>query len=200
MQAFGRNEALREALSQTFAAHVHNNIQDMFVGDLIREIGAPVLDRNLQSASVAAAMEILKDPAITQELKKDYEQVIEAHIFGEEKLSIEMRQAVREMHRQSELDRNLREFSKLKEQLAIFANSIFNGDIPGKLWKARSKAIANYDVVREGADWKLWRVDATGLTYGQVDEYIEECTKTIEYLSVFVRRSSWSFEDVTGPG
>lgn len=37
-----RNEELAHALRDTYAAHVHNAVTDMFVMDLIREIGAIV--------------------------------------------------------------------------------------------------------------------------------------------------------------
>jgi hypothetical protein len=42
----GRRDDLRDGLANTYAAHVHNAIQDVVLLDLIREIGALVLDRN----------------------------------------------------------------------------------------------------------------------------------------------------------
>jgi len=56
--AMTRNAELAEALSSTYAAHVHNTITDTFVIDLIREIGALVLDRDSNSASVAVAVKL----------------------------------------------------------------------------------------------------------------------------------------------
>jgi hypothetical protein len=66
-----RNEELAHALRDTYAAHVHNAVTDMFVMDLIREIGAIVLDQNPNSASVAVADQLLSDAAVVDELKKD---------------------------------------------------------------------------------------------------------------------------------
>ena len=43
-------------------------------------------------------------------------------------------------------------------------------------------------------NWKLWRVDGTGLTWGQINAYVDTCTKGIDTLSLLVRQTSFDFE------
>lgn len=72
---------------------------------------------------------------------------------------------------------------------------MISGGVGALLWTARSKSVAHYDVVRDGADWKLWRVDGTGLTYGQVDEYVDACTNAIHTLTLLVQRAHHDFPE-----
>ena len=60
----GRNDGLREALNADLCiAPMHNTVQTVLLLDLLREIGALVLDPNKKSASVASAMVALRDKA-----------------------------------------------------------------------------------------------------------------------------------------
>lgn len=75
MQALGRHEELHSALANTRAAHITNMLQDVLVMDLLREIGALVLDADPGSASVSRALTALRDPAVTDLLRSEYEVV-----------------------------------------------------------------------------------------------------------------------------
>jgi hypothetical protein len=90
-----------------------------------------------------------------------------------------MRGAIADIWREAELRRNIEEFERLRGQLSTIESDILNAELAPILWKARSKAGVHYDVVQEGKDWRLWRIEDTegGLTYGQLDEYIDNCTK-----------------------
>ena len=103
MQALGQSEALRDALAQTYAAHVHNAVQDVFVSDLIREIDVLVLDSNPSSASVASAMATLRDEAVLTELQADYRVIVPVRGYNERELDEAMSNLVHEMHEESEL-------------------------------------------------------------------------------------------------
>jgi hypothetical protein len=59
------------------------------------------------------------------------------------------------------------------------------------------ESVAHYDVVRDGFDWKLWRVDGTGLTYGQVDEFVDACTGAIHTLALLVQRTHHAFPEAS---
>ncbi len=74
--AMTRSTELADGLQGTYAAHVHNTVTDTFVIDLLREIGALVLDRDSNSASVAVAVRVLRDPLVLDELRKDYRIVL----------------------------------------------------------------------------------------------------------------------------
>ena len=49
--------------------------------------------------------------------------------------------------------------------------------------------------MRAGNDWKLWSVEGTGLTWGQINTYVDMCTKAIDALSLLVLQTSFDFEE-----
>jgi hypothetical protein len=75
MQSLGRREDLHAALSDADVAHITNMLLDVLVMDLLREIGALVLDRDASSASVARAMSALHDSDVIAELRAEHEVV-----------------------------------------------------------------------------------------------------------------------------
>jgi hypothetical protein len=200
MQALGRSRELHDALARTYAAHVHNAVQDVLINDLIREMGALILDRNQDSASVASAMETLRDESVLAELQKDYRAIVPVQMYDSEKFDDRMRATVNQMYEDAELRRNLDEFAMLKAQLAVIDKAVLTGGVGALLWTARSRSVAHYDVVRNGSDWKLWRVEGTGLTYGQLDEYVDACTGAIHTLALLVQRTHNDFPEASAIG
>lgn len=196
MQALGENEALRESLEQTYAAHVHNALQDVLLLDLFRELGALVLDRNPNSASVAVAVSALRDPKIMSELEAQY-RIVPAEpvrLYNEKDLDAETIAAIQKSLHDDELRRNLEQLAALPASLEEIERTLLLSEAAKTIWTARSKAVAHYDVVRDGADWKMWRIGSTGLTYGQLDSYVEAATSAIDKLSHFVRRAAFDFK------
>jgi hypothetical protein len=53
LQMLTSSDELWTALNQTRAAHVHNAIQDVLLGDLILQLAALILDKDSGSASVS---------------------------------------------------------------------------------------------------------------------------------------------------
>jgi hypothetical protein len=190
----GRSEELRGLLHETFAAHIHNELQDVLLLDLIREIGALVLDRDSRSGSVAAVSKDLRDPLVLEELKKDYLVAIPTNVYNANELDPALTAVALEMVEAADLERNLTEFACLRARLPE-ATRVRRGATARLLATARNKAVAHYDVVRDGADWRMWRVGPLGLTYGQLDVYIDQCTSVIELLLLFVLRHSRSFTE-----
>jgi len=192
MQAMGRSEDLRDALHSTYASHVHNTVQGVLLIDLIREIGALVLDESPQSASVASAMAALRSEVLLEELRSEYRIVPPlTRTYNDDELTDNMREVVAEMWQRAELERNLNEFDSLCSKLTKIDAEVMKAEIRPRLWKARSKAIAHYDLVQDGGDWRMWRIGDgdTTLTYGEVDRYIDACTAAIETLYLLVRRA-----------
>jgi hypothetical protein len=54
MDEMGKSEGLRAGLEHTHSAHVHNELHVVLIVDLIREVGALVLDKNPRSAKNGA--------------------------------------------------------------------------------------------------------------------------------------------------
>jgi hypothetical protein len=40
----------------------------------------------------------------------------------------------------------------------------------------------------------MWRIEGTGLTYGQMDEYIDDCSEAVDILLHLVLREAFDFE------
>jgi hypothetical protein len=196
MLAMGRSDALREALGQTHAAHVQNALQDVLLTDLIIQICALILDENSNSASVARALSALRDAHLRDELYAQYTIVPPVARIYEDELDEHTRAEVAQRLREDELRRNLADFDELYAHLSWIESAVLTDEVAGKLLKLRNKAVAHYDLVREEADWKLWRIGGTGLTYGQLDTYIAKCTEAVDSLNRLVRRASYIFDEL----
>jgi hypothetical protein len=194
MQSLGRNEDLHEALEQTYVTHITNTLQDVLVIDLLRELGALVLDDDHRSASIARAMAALRDPDVLAELRREHEVVRPLGHNDGEKLTPTQHAELDAHWEQLERRDQLARFEQWRAELAAIDTELTGSEIGEKLRQARNKGIAHYDMVRSGDDWKLWRVDGTGLTWGQINSYVGTCSKAIEALLALVRQTSFDFE------
>lgn len=190
--AMTRSAELSESLQSTYAAHVHNTVTDMFVIDLVREIGALVLDRESKSASVAVAVKMLRDPVVLEELRKDYRVTIPGHWLSG-RVPAEVRREFDQSESERQIVDNLHEFEERVAEIKSVPGAILDTDIAELLRTARNKSVAHYDVVRDGADWRLWRIEGTELTYGKLDEYVDACTSAVDALLRLVKRSAHDF-------
>jgi hypothetical protein len=162
LQALGRREDLHAALSRTYAAHVTNMLQDVLVIDLLREIGALVLDSDSRSASVTRALSALRDPEVIAELRREYEVVRPLESIGEDPIAPEMRAEIDRQWEVTERRDQLATFDRLLNSELVADAALIRSAVGERLRQARSKGIAHYDVVRQGDDWKLWQVEGTG--------------------------------------
>jgi hypothetical protein len=194
MQSLGRSEALHRALEQTYTAHITNTLQDMLVIDLLRELGALVLDDHRGSASVARAMSALRDPDVVAELRREYEVTHPLGDVGGDKLTPDQRAQLDAQWEQSERREQLQRFERFRRRLTDLAKELTQSEVGEKLWQARSKGVAHYDVVRSGGDWQLWRVGGTGLTWGEINAYVDKCSEAIEVLLALVLQTSFDFD------
>jgi AbiU2 len=195
MQSLGRRDDLRDALAQTYASHITDALQDVLVMDLMREIGALVLDPDSGSASVARAMSALRDPGVIAELRAEYEIVTPLGRIGGDPISPEMRAAIQEQWAESERRDQLVRFEKFRGELAGLENGLKDSQVGQRLWTVRNRGIGHYDLVREGSDWKLWSVAGTGLRWGEVNTYVDTCSKAIGLLYALVCQTSFDFDE-----
>ncbi|MGH8327239.1 MAG: hypothetical protein ACRET2_10795, partial [Steroidobacteraceae bacterium] len=191
--AMTRSTELADGLQGTYAAHVHNTVTDTFVIDLLREIGALMLDRDSNSASVAVAVRVLRDPLVLDELRKDYRIVLPSRWLSG-RVPGEVRRAFDDSEEKRQVIENLAEFDRRLDHVTKIPGSTLDTDIGELLRTARNKSVAHYDVVRDGADWRMWRIEGTGLTYGKLDEYVDACTSAVDHLLHLVKRTAHDFE------
>src|ERR1700676_3403476 len=112
MLEMGRREDLRDGLEQTYAAHVQNALQDVLLIDLIREIGALVLDTDRRSGSVAVVVAILRDANVVSDLEPEYLIVPAVRLHNEGDLDAETLASVRKSLHDNELKRNLEQLAE----------------------------------------------------------------------------------------
>jgi AbiU2 len=191
--AMTRSAELAEALHGTYAAHVHNTIMDTFVIDLIREIGALVLDGGSHSASVAAAVKMLRDALVLDELRKDY-RIVPSGRWLSERVPPEARREFDDADKERQVVENLAEFDKRLAEVTRIPGTILDTEIGELLRTARNKSVAHYDVVRDGGDWEMWRIEGTGLTYGKLGKYVDACTSAVDTLLHLVRQPTRDFD------
>jgi hypothetical protein len=195
-RGMGRHEELREGLDKTYAGHVHHTLQDVFLIDLIREIGALVLDTDRRTASVANAIRLLRDANVMHELEAAYRVIppVPARMYNEDELEPETAAHVRQMIHDAELRRNLERLATLPATIKQMKKELLSSKVGKTIRTARNKAVAHYEVIRDGSDWKMWRIDGAGLTYGQLDSYVDQATSAIDNLSHFVLGAAFDYE------
>jgi hypothetical protein len=165
LQAISQDEDLRKALIHTYAAHVHNTLHAALSVDLLRDIGALILDRDPKSASLAQAVAALKTDAIRQSLRDTYAADHKSHLD----------------HR-------------LPSVLSRIELNLLSTPCAHTIRTIRNKAVAHYDVDHDGKNWKMWDLTEVGLTYGQLDQYIDGCTEAVDGLCGLVLRQVFSFD------
>jgi hypothetical protein len=122
MQSLGRREDLHTALAETYVANITNMLQVVPVIDLLREIGALVLDTDRSSASVARAMFALRDPDVLIELRAEYEVVRPIGEIRDANLTPEMRAAIDLQIREADRRDQLAKFEQWRAELAAIDN------------------------------------------------------------------------------
>jgi hypothetical protein len=108
-------------------------------------------------------------------------------------LDEKMRRTITEDLRRQDIEDNMKAFESQLADLPQMVQPVLDSDIGRLIWKARSKSVAHYDVVRTGGDWKLWRVE--GITFGDLDRYFDGCTAGVEALARLVRGQAFQFPE-----
>lgn len=194
LREFGTNSELHKLLSPSYAAHVHNMLEEVLLIDLVREIGACILDDDRRTASVSVVLQDLRDAEIVELLKEDYQVGIAPRMLGLEQVDEAERRELEALFAERELERNVAEFERLKASAANIRSLIINSKVAKRIRQVRNKSVAHYDIESHGDDFQVWKIGNVKLTYGEIDEYVADCTKCIDTLSLYVRRSSFDFE------
>jgi hypothetical protein len=191
----GEDENLRRAIDLTYTANVQNTVRDVLIIDLIRSIGALVLDEDVRrAASVSTAVWYLRNKKLLAELEAEYRVVPPLPPDAiDEGTPPEVREAIKEQHYASELDRNMEQFATLLPALDEIEQTLLKTDVALAIKQARDKAVAHYDVLPAGDAFKVYRLDDSGLTFALLDEYVDKCTIAIDRLSMLARHASFDF-------
>jgi hypothetical protein len=189
LRRMAQSEALRAALVQTYAGHVFNAMHGAMSFDLVRAVGALILDRRRDSSSLFRAVVALRKPTVVNQLRA---QVYEPPLVA--RASAQARAAIQRML-SSEFDAV---FARLPADLDEMDRTVLNAPMASSIKEVRDKVVAHAAVEHDGFDWKVWAVGGTKLTYAQLDEYIDACTKAVDKLSHVVLRTAFSFADLPG--
>jgi hypothetical protein len=202
MQALGQREDLHKVLEHTGTVNITNMLQHVLVMDLLREIGALILDPDMGSASALRALSALRDPELMRELRAEHEVVrpvttirtsnnVPDHVWAQ----WDEERKVRD--RQDQIER----FDSMVREMTELEPSVRSSDTAQRLTRIRNKGVAHYDVVPDGAGgWKLWAEggsaeDGSAITWGEINDYIDSCTRVIELLNGAVCHTSYDFAE-----
>jgi hypothetical protein len=182
-----QSEALREAFDHTYAGHVFNAMHGALSADLVRSIGAYILDRDSRSVSVAWAVAALRRPPSIAQLQ--------AHVYGTVPPVQNKNPAVVAAVEHLQHTEFKAIITGLPAELTEIERTVLTAPMAAVIEKVRNKLIAHAAIEKDGKDWKVWTIAGTQLTYAQLDEYIDECTKAVDKLSHRVLRHAYSFGD-----
>lgn len=187
IQTLSGNPDLVAALKDTYAAHVHNALGAVLVMDVFRAVGAHILDRNSKAASIVNAVELLGRQEVLGALIAELADVKPGR-FVDEAAARALRKVMGD-HAEGF-------YRDARADLDWIRDNLLSSDLARTLRTVRDKGVAHYELVREGDDWRLWRIEGTGLTYGQLDQFIDCCTEAIDRLAHLALRQShaWDLE------
>jgi hypothetical protein len=129
------------------------------------------------------------------ELRAEYEVVRPLSHIGGDQLTPEMRAQIDADWQETGRKDQLAKFENWLKEIATIDAELTGSELRNLLWLARKKGVAHYDIVRAGNDWNLWSVEGTGLTWGQINTYVDMCTKAIDALSLLILQTSFDFEE-----
>jgi hypothetical protein len=184
LQTIGNNEALVDALENTYAAHVHNTVGVVFVVDLIRCVGALITDTRKGTASLAKAIELLGKDVILRSLLSESAKVESGRFVSE---------AAAKALENAFLAQGPGHIREAKVALESIDREVLHSALADKLQKMRHMAIAHHAIIFESGNWRLWRTQAPVLTYGELDTFIDMCTQAIDRVAHLVLRRSHAF-------
>jgi hypothetical protein len=187
LRRMAQSEVLRDAFVDTYAGHVFNAMHGALSGDLVRSIGAYILDRDSRSVSVARVITALRKPAVIAQLQ--------AHVYG-----MIPRTQIENPATAAAIEHLQRgEFTSiivgLPAELREIQQTVIDAPMAKVVEEVRNKLIAHAAIEHDGKNWKVWTIGGTQLTYSQLDNYIDECTKAVDKLSHRVLRHAYSFGD-----
>jgi hypothetical protein len=192
LRSFGQSAELSKALSPSYAAHVHNALLDALVFDSLREIGALILDKGEESASLHHATRLIKSGGVLAAIRQDYEIVSPVRNLNKDLEPELLAEINAHMYRQG-LERNRREFDELHAKVNKIDGELFASPVTKKIRRARNKAVAHYDFKNAGVNWKAVTIGDAGLTFGDMDAYFESCTNAVKVVTLFVHRKSMDY-------
>ena len=187
LRRMAQSEALREAFEHTYAGHVFNAMHGALSADLVRSIGAYILDRHSRSVSVARAVAVLRKPPIIAQLH--------AHVYGTVPPVQSENPAVVAAVEHLQHTEFKAIITGLPAELTEIERTVLTAPMAGVIEKVRNRLIAHAAIEHDGKNWKVWTIAGVQLTYAQLDEYIDECTKAVDKLSHRVLRHAYSFDD-----
>jgi hypothetical protein len=142
---------------------------------------------------------MLRDENVLAELQDSYREVPKpARIRGSDELSPEESAATVRSLQKWTTQKRLEECATLCGRLPEIEMTLVKSSTAAAISLARKKAVAHYDLRREGGDWRVWRIGDVGLTYGQLVGYIEESTSAIHSLYRLVLRCNHDFASTRG--
>jgi len=187
LRKMAQSEALREAFVQTYAGHVFNAMHGALSGDLVRSIGAYILDRNSRSVSVARAITALRKPSVIAQLQ--------VHVYGMVPRTQSENPATAAAIERLQNAEFTSIIVGLPAELREIQRTVIDAPMAKIVEEVRNKLIAHAAIEFDGKNWKVWTIGGTQLTYSQLDCYIDECTKAVDKLSHRVLRHAHSFGD-----
>jgi hypothetical protein len=170
IKALSEDTSLIGALDKTYAAHVHNAIGVALVID----------------ASLPNLVRLLRKEEVLNGLCAEMTQVHPSRYV--DAAAAESLRAAMTAHAQGY-------YASAGADLDWIERELLGAAIAPALTCVRNKAVAHNDLVHQGDDWKLWQIEGTGLTYGQLDEFIDTCTDAVNRVTHLALRRSHAYDN-----
>jgi hypothetical protein len=163
--------------------------------DLIRDLGASLLDSRREAMSLRRVIQYLTDARIRSELLTEYRVIPPLpRSYGDE-LEPNQQLEVDSLWRKRELRRADSEFQQLYPKVLAYRKSLLESDVAAAVELARNRGVAHYQIVNDGGDWRAWRIADARITFKQLRDFIRAGSQAIQDTRILVLRASGSFEE-----
>ena len=164
--------------------------------DLVRDLGAVILDSRREAMSLRRVIQYLTDARIRNELLTAYRVIPPLpRSYGEELQPDEQLEGKSIACGANGNSGAPREFDQLYPKVLAYKESLLENDVATAVELAGNRGVAHYQIVNDGGDWRAWRIAEARLTFKQLGDFIHACSQAIEDARILVLRASCSFED-----
>ena len=193
LREFGSNERLRKAIDNSYAAHTHNLLVSVLFYDLIREVSALVLDPDARTGSLQRIYAQILQPGALGDLRREYEVTQPIPLGNDDELTPAQRAEAEMVWSEDERSRSIAEFVRLRKAVMRLRAPTLESNVANKVLAIRNKGVAHQEFSSDAEGARPWSIRDAGLTYGELDAYIDQCSKSIEKMELFVRRAHFEF-------
>lgn len=190
------DESIHKSIDNTYAAHAHEHLIFTLLYSVIQSLCNLTLDRDRRSLSLRNVLDEINDDAVKPLIREKFSRPIPIKLIGNslDQLSDQERTAYLERREREDRAKEAERFDELLNKVNERAQELFDGELAGKLNRARNKVISHYDKAPVGQEAPLVSISEMGLKWGDHERFLSESRSVIFDTVLLVTRGNYELE------